>query len=71
MTQSLTIESSGIDLRKTIEFTRGGVLITKRWEDYRIQWCLGIQNLVENRSTDRKPYPILLDFSENRLYSLY
>ena len=37
MTQSLTIESSEIDLRKTIEFTRGGVLTTKRWEDYRIQ----------------------------------
>ena len=36
MTQSLTIESSGIDLRKTIEFTGGGVLTTKRWEDYKI-----------------------------------
>ena len=63
VTQSLTMESGGIDLRKTVEFTR--VLITNGWEDCRVQWCLGVQTLVEDRSTDRKPYPILLDFSEN------
>ena len=36
VTQSLTMESGGIDLRKTVEFTRG-VLTTKGWEDCRVQ----------------------------------
>ena len=37
MTQSLTMESGGIDLRKTTEFTRERVLTTKRWKDCRVQ----------------------------------